>query len=249
MNNELTGKIALVTGAHRGIGLAIATELAQMGATIVAAEIDQIAVDKFNAAFKELGLQGQGFVMDVSNPTSIKTAMEQIVATFGAPNILVNNAGIARDNLMLRMSEDDWNAVMNVNLNSVFYLTKACLRDMIKARYGRIVSIASVVGVTGNPGQANYSASKAGIIAFGKSVAAEVASRNITVNAVAPGYIETDMTKKLTDEQRAAYAENVPMRRPGQPSDIAKAVAFLVSENASYITGQTLHVNGGMFMA
>lgn len=249
MKQELTGKIALVTGAQRGIGLAIATELARMGATIAAAVIDEPSAEQFTAVFKEAKLSGQAFVMNVGDLASIENAMVKINTILGAPNILINNAGITRDNLMLRMSEDEWNSVININLTSVFRLSKACLRDMVKARWGRIVNIASVVGVTGNAGQANYSASKAGIIAFGKSLAQEVASRGITVNSIAPGFIETDMTRKLTEDQRENILKGVPMKKIGSGEDIAKSVAFLVSDAASYITGMTVHVNGGMFMA
>lgn len=248
MTQDLAGKIALVTGADRGIGLAIAKKIGSMGATIAGATIDQDCANKFNAEFKAANLKGAAFVMNVGDLNSIENGMAEILKTFGAPNILINNAGIARDNLFLRMSEDEWNSVINVNLNSVFRLSKACIRDMIKARWGRIVNIASVVGVIGNAGQANYAASKAGIIAFGKSLAQEVASRGITVNSIAPGIIETDMTKKLTPEQRESHLSNVPMKKIGTPEDVANAVAFLVSDAANYITGMTLHVNGGMIM-
>lgn len=249
MTHELTDKIALVTGADRGIGLAIAKKLASMGATIAGATIDQTCADTFESEFKNANLKGKAFIMNVGDSASVESAMKKIIETFGAPNILVNNAGIARDNLMLRMSDDEWNSVINVNLNSVFRLSKACLRDMVKARWGRIINIASVVGVIGNAGQANYAAAKAGIIAFGKSLAQEVASRNITVNSIAPGFIESDMTKKLTQEQRENFLKIIPMKSIGTPDDVANAVAFLVSSSANYITGTTLHVNGGMFMS
>lgn len=243
----LTGKLALITGANRGIGKAIAITLGKAGATIVGVSFAQEHIDEINAFIKEENLKGQGFIMDVADSNSITSAIEAIVSAYGSmPDILINNAGITRDNLVLRMSEEEWNAVVTTNLNSVFKLSKICIRDMIKKRWGRIVSIASVVGITGNAGQANYSAAKAGVIALSKSLAKEVASRNVTVNAIAPGFIETEMTKKLSQAQRDAILNTVPMQRPGMPEDIANAVLFLVSDNASYITGTVLNVSGGM---
>ncbi|MEL0027146.1 MAG: 3-oxoacyl-ACP reductase FabG, partial [Perlucidibaca sp.] len=201
------------------------------------------------AALAGAGIQGRGLVLNVDQPDAIEAAIEQIGSEFGVPQIVVNNAGITRDNLMLRMKEDEWQAVMNTNLTAIFRVTKACLKGMTKARWGRIVNISSVVGSMGNPGQANYAAAKAGLEGFGRALAAEIASRNITVNAVAPGFIETDMTQALPEAQREKLLSVVPAGRLGQPEDIAAAVAFLVSEEASYITGTTLHVNGGMYMA
>ncbi|MCK4609125.1 MAG: 3-oxoacyl-ACP reductase FabG, partial [Gammaproteobacteria bacterium] len=198
---------------------------------------------------KEHGFQGQGIVMDVTNPDSITAALDVIRQKYGAPAVLINNAGITRDNLMLRMKPEQWQAVINTNLTAAYNVSQACLRDMVKARWGRIVNMASVVACIGNAGQANYSASKAGLIAFGKSLAQEVASRGITVNAIAPGFIETKMTQALTEAQRETLLQTIPMRSIGEPIDIANAVGFLVSSKASYITGVTLHVNGGMFMA
>lgn len=245
---QLLNKIVLVTGASRGIGKAIAVELAQQGATLIGVDYCEEYANTITAFLKELGLKGEGFVMDVTKQDSIDSALEKIVAAYGAPSILINNAGITRDNLMLRMSQEEWEQVINTNLTSVFRMCRACIRDMVKARWGRIINMASVVAVIGNAGQANYSASKAGIVAFGKSLALEVASRNITVNTIAPGYIETEMTKKLSPAQQEGLLATVPMKRPGQPDDIAKVVKFLVSDDAAYITGQTIHVNGGMLM-
>lgn len=244
----LSGKIALVTGAGRGIGKAIAIELAKMGATVAGADYNEENAKNISTFFSELQLKGQGFVMDVSNAESIEQGMKQITEAYGSPHILINNAGITRDNLMLRMSQNEWDQVIATNLTSVFRLSRACIRDMVKARWGRIVNITSVVAYIGNAGQANYSASKAGIVAFSKSLAQEVASRNITVNCIAPGFIETEMTKCLPAEHQENLLNTVPMRRPGQTADVAKVVGFLVSDGANYITGQTLHVNGGMFM-
>lgn len=245
---ELKGKVALVTGAGRGIGKAVAIALAQAGAIVVGADINQEMADQINAYLTEQSFPGMGIIMNVTQKDSISLALSQIKEKYSAPAILVNNAGITRDNLMLRMKDDEWNAVINTNLNSIFHVTQACLRDMVKARWGRIIGITSVVGVTGNAGQANYSAAKAGLIAFSKSLAQEIAVRNITVNTVAPGFINTQMTQQLTDDQRRMILDHVPMRKMGLPSDIADSVVFLASDKASYITGQTIHVNGGMFM-
>jgi 3-oxoacyl-[acyl-carrier protein] reductase len=195
------------------------------------------------------GIQGAGMVLDVSQPESITALMEAIKKDYASPTILINNAGITRDNLLMRMKDDEWDAVINTNLSSVFRLSKACLRGMMKAKHGRIVSIASVVGATGNPGQANYAAAKAGIVGFSKSLAQEIGSRGITVNVVAPGFIDTDMTRELPEEQRKALIDKIPAGRLGNVADIAQATAFLCSENAGYITGETIHVNGGMYMS
>lgn len=245
---SLQNKVALVTGSSRGIGKAIAIHLAKAGAVVVGIDYSEEYAKNISLFLGELGLKGKGFVMDITKQESIENSMEQIIKEYGAPNILINNAGIARDNLMLRMSQEEWDQVIATNLTSVFRMSRFCIRDMVKARWGRIINIASVVAYSGNPGQANYAASKGGIVSFSKSLAAEIASRNITVNCIAPGFIETDMTKKLTAEQREKLLAVVPARRIGQPEDIANAVAFLVSEEASYVTGVTLHVNGGMYM-
>lgn len=244
---QLKGKVALVTGAGRGIGKAIATELGKMGATIAAADYNEEYVKNISLFFKEIQIEGEGFVMNVTDQNSIEQALIKIKEKFGAPNILINNAGVTRDNLFLRMSQEEWDQVIQTNLTSIFRLTHACIRDMIKARYGRVISITSVVAFTGNPGQANYSASKAGVVAFSKSLAKEVASRGITVNCVAPGFIETDMTQKLSEEQRTMLLGTIPMKKPGSIEDVAKAVGFLASDDAGYITGETIHVNGGMY--
>lgn len=246
---SLEGKIALVTGATRGIGKAIATQLAAQGATVIGTATSESGADSISAYLSELGNGGKGFVLDVASSESVDAVVKQITADFGAPTILVNNAGITRDNLMLRMKEDEWDQVLNTNLTSVFRVTKACMRGMTKAKFGRIISISSVVGSMGNAGQANYSAAKAGLEGFSRSLAAEIASRGITVNCVAPGFIETDMTKVLPEEHKAKLVEKVPASRLGQPEEIASAVAFLASNGAGYITGETLHVNGGMYMA
>lgn len=244
----LNNKIALVTGASRGIGKAIAIKLAQLGATVAAVDYKEEFANQITSYFSELNLKGQGFVMDVADQVSVDDAMKKIVQTYGAPNILINNAGITRDNLLMRMSIDEWQQVIDTNLSSVFRLSRVCIRDMVKARWGRIVNLASVVAYMGNPGQVNYCAAKAGMIAFSKALAQEMGSRNITVNSVAPGFIDTDMTKQLSEAQREAMLTTIPLKRAGTPGDVANAVAFLVSEDASYITGQTIHVNGGMFM-
>jgi len=243
----LNGEIALVTGATRGIGAAIAERLARDGARVIGTSTTPEGAHRITASLSAHG--GRGTVLDVVKQESIEAALEEIEAKEGAIGILCNNAGITRDTLLLRMKEEDWDAVLDTNLASVFRLSKAVLRGMMKARKGRIVSITSVVGVTGNPGQANYAAAKAGIIGFTKSLAREVGSRGITVNAIAPGFIDTDMTRVLTEAQRAALNAQIPLGRLGQPADIAAAVAFLCSPDGAYITGETLHVNGGMYMS
>jgi 3-oxoacyl-[acyl-carrier protein] reductase len=242
----LNGEIALVTGATRGIGAAIAERLARDGATVIGTATTAEGAARISANLAAVG--GRGLVLDVVKPESIGAALEDIEAKEGAVGILCNNAGITRDTLLLRMKEEDWDAVLDTNLASVFRLSKAVLRGMMKARKGRIVSITSVVGLTGNPGQANYAAAKAGILGFTKSLAREVGSRGITVNAIAPGFIDTDMTRALAEGQRAALNAQIPLGRLGQPADIAAAVAFLCSPDGAYITGETLHVNGGMYM-
>lgn len=245
----LDGKIALVTGATRGIGSAIATQLGEQGATVIGTATTAEGVAKINERLQKLGIKGQGIVLNVTDKDSIPSVLETIEKNYGAPSILVNNAAITRDNLFLRMKNDEWNDVMETNLTAVFTLTKACVRNMLKARWGRIISIGSIVGTTGNPGQTNYAAAKAALIGFTKSLAQEIASRNITVNVISPGFIDTDMTRGLAEEQKKHLLSQIPMERLGQPEDIAALVTFLASDQAAYITGQTLHVNGGMYMA
>lgn len=246
---SMQGKVALVTGATRGIGRAIALRLGAQGATVIGTATSEAGAASISAAFAEAGISGRGLVLNVERAEAIDAALAEINAEFGPPLIVVNNAGITRDNLMLRMKEEEWEAVINTNLTAIFRVSKACLKGMTKARWGRIVNISSVVGSMGNGGQANYAAAKAGLEGFGRALAAEIASRNITVNAVAPGFIETDMTQALPEAQREKLLTQVPAGRLGQPEDIAAAVAFLASEEAAYITGTTLHVNGGMYMA
>ncbi|MCW0370891.1 3-oxoacyl-ACP reductase FabG [Xanthomonas sacchari] len=246
MSKPLQGEIALVTGASRGIGAAIADELAAQGATVVGTATSDAGAQAIGARLAAHG--GHGRALDVTDGAAVDALIEAIAKEFGPVSILVNNAGITRDNLLMRMKDDDWQAIIDTNLTSVFRTSKAVLRGMMKARKGRIVNIASVVGVTGNPGQANYAAAKAGIIAFSKSMAKEIGSRGITVNVVAPGFIDTDMTKALPEAQRTALLEQIALGQLGQPSDIANAVAFLAGPGAGYITGETLHVNGGMYM-
>ncbi|WP_416778679.1 3-oxoacyl-ACP reductase FabG [Xenorhabdus budapestensis] len=239
------GKIALVTGASRGIGRAIAELLAERGARVIGTATSEKGAEAISAY---LGNKGKGFVLNVTDSASIEQALSNIRAEFGEIDILVNNAGITRDNLLMRMKDDEWQDIVNTNLSSIFRLSKAVMRSMMKKRYGRIISIGSVVGTMGNAGQANYAAAKAGVIGFSKSLAREVASRGITVNVIAPGFIETDMTRALTDDQRAGILSQVPANRLGDAKEIASAVAFLASDEAAYITGETLHVNGGMYM-
>jgi 3-oxoacyl-[acyl-carrier protein] reductase len=241
--------IALITGASRGIGNAIALALAAAGATVIGTATSEAGAQKFGESLKARGLKGHGAVLDASDPASIDALLAALDAAAESPSILVNNAAITRDTLLLRMKPEDWDAVITTNLTSVFRLSKACVRRMMKERHGRIVNLTSVVGVTGNAGQSNYAAAKAGLIGFTKSLAKELASRGITVNAVAPGFIDTDMTKGLSEAQKSALLAQIPMARLGAPEDVAAAVLFLVSPQASYITGETLHVNGGMYMS
>jgi 3-oxoacyl-[acyl-carrier protein] reductase len=247
MDISLDNKIALVTGASRGIGKAIVLALAEQGAQVVGTEINQEGADAITNYLAEKNFKGCGKVLDVTEHDVITKVINEIKEEFGVIQILVNNAGITQDNLMLRMKPEQWQSVIDVNLNAVFYMTQACLRNMLKSQWGRIVSISSVVGAMGNPGQVNYCASKAGILGFTKALAKEVAVRNVTVNAVAPGFIDTAMTQKLNDLQKEAILQLVPMHRIGDPKEVADAVAFFASPAASYITGQTLHINGGMF--
>ncbi|WP_413728669.1 3-oxoacyl-ACP reductase FabG [Sodalis sp. RH19] len=239
------GKIALVTGASRGIGRAIAELLAERGATVVGTATSEQGADAISAY---LGNRGKGLQLNVSDIASIDSLLEKMRAEFGEADILVNNAGITRDNLLMRMKEDEWQSILDTNLTSVFRMSKAVMRAMMKKRYGRIITIGSVVGSMGNAGQANYAAAKAGLIGFSKSLAREVASRGITVNVVAPGFIATDMTDALTDDHRADILSRIPANRLGDPKEIASAVAFFASDEAAYITGETIHVNGGMYM-
>jgi len=247
MSNELNGEIVLVTGASRGIGAAIADTLAARGAKVIGTATSESGAQAIGARMSAWG--GVGRVLDVGQAGAIETLIEAIGKEFGPISILVNNAGITRDNLLMRMKDEDWQAIIDTNLTSVFKSSKAVLRGMMKARKGRIINIASVVGVTGNAGQANYAAAKAGIIAFSKSLAKEIGSRGITVNVVAPGFIETDMTRDLPDDAKTTMMGQIALGRLGQPQDIAEAVAFLAGASGAYITGETLHVNGGMHMA
>ena len=245
---SLEKEIVLVTGASRGIGAAIADELGSHGATVVGTATSEAGADAISSRFKDAGVKGCGKVLNVSDKEQIASVVSAVADEFGAVSVLVNNAGITRDNLLMRMKDEEWDDIMNTNLSSIFHACKACMRGMMKARRGKIINIASVVGVTGNAGQANYAAAKAGIIGFGKSLAREVGSRNITVNTVAPGFIVSDMTNALPEEQREALQGEIALGRLGETSEIAYMVAFLASDKADYITGQTLHVNGGMYM-
>jgi 3-oxoacyl-[acyl-carrier protein] reductase len=238
----LEGQIALVTGASRGIGKAIAVELAQQGAIVIGTATSEAGAEQISQYLADAGLKGEGRALNVTEPEQITALMDWLTSAHGTPTILVNNAGITRDNLLMRMKDDEWDDIIQTNLNSVYRMSKACLRGMMKQKTGRIINVASVVGVMGNAGQTNYAAAKAGIIGFAKSLAREVGTRGITVNTVAPGFIDTDMTRDLAEEHR------IPLARLGQPEDIAKSVAFLASPGAAYITGQTINVNGGMVM-
>lgn len=244
----LKDKKALVTGASRGIGQGIALALAREGAIVIGTATTQEGADRIKQNFQAAQLDGHGMVLNVSNKESVEKLINDVKERVNTIDILVNNAGIAQDNLFMRMKDEEWLQVLETNLTSVFRLSKAFIRDMLKTRWGRIISIGSVVGSMGNPGQANYCAAKAGIVGFSKSLALEIASRDITVNTVAPGFIETDMTKSLTEEQRQAIFDRIPIHRMGTVEEVAAAVVFLASPKAAYITGQTLHVNGGMYM-
>jgi len=244
----LENEIALVTGASRGIGEAIAHGLGAQGATVVGTATSEAGAEAIGKKLSDAGIKGTGLVLNVNDPDSVTSVLKQMVDTFGAPSILVNNAGITRDNLLMRMKDNEWDSIIGTNLTSVYRLSKSCLRSMMKARKGRIINISSVVGATGNAGQTNYAAAKAGMIGFTKSLANEVGSRGITVNAVAPGFIDTDMTRELPEDQKKVLLGGIPLNRLGDPKDIANAVVFLASDASAYITGETLHVNGGMYM-
>jgi 3-oxoacyl-[acyl-carrier protein] reductase len=247
MNFE--GAIALITGASRGIGSAIAHKLGSLNATVIGTATTETGAERITMEFSEQGFRGQGMVLDVTQPSLVESTIKRIQDEFGLIDILVNNAGITRDNLLMRMKESEWDAVIDTNLSAVYRVTKACLRGMMKARRGRIINIASVVGLAGNAGQSNYAATKAGMIGFTKSLAKEIGSRGITINTIAPGFIDTDMTRVLTEGQRNELLQQIPLNRLGQAQEVASAVAFLASSEAAYITGETLNVNGGMYMA
>lgn len=248
MELRLDGKVAIVTGASRGIGAAIADTLASAGARVVGTATTGAGAAAISERLSALGEHSRGEVLNVNEADAGDDLVKRVADSLGAPLILVNNAGITRDQILMRMKDEDWDAVIETNLRSVFRLSKACLRGMMKAREGRIISIASVVGSMGNPGQSNYAAAKAGMMGFSRALAREIGSRGITVNVIAPGFIDTDMTRALDDQQREALLRDIPLQRLGETEDIAAAVLFLASPQASYITGQTLHVNGGMFM-
>lgn len=246
---SMQDKVALVTGASRGIGAAIAMSLGERGATVIGTATSEAGAEKISARFAEQGIKGKGMVLDVASQESIDALMEVVRDEFGAPLILVNNAGITKDNLLMRMKDDEWFDVIDTNLNSIYRLSKACVRGMTKARWGRIINISSVVGAMGNAGQTNYCATKAGVGGFTRSLAKELGPRNITVNAVSPGFIDTDMTKELPDANRDQILSQVPLGRLGQPEEISAVVDFLAGDSGAYITGENIHVNGGMYMS
>lgn len=246
---SLQGEITLVTGASRGIGRSIAEMLGKAGATIVGTATSEKGAEAISAYLTAAGIAGKGMVLNVAAKDSIESVIKTVTSEFGGISVLVNNAGITRDNLLMRMKDEEWDDIIATNLTSVYRMSKACMRGMTKAKKGRIISISSVVGASGNPGQTNYAAAKAGLVGFSKSLAREIGSRNITVNVVAPGFIDTDMTRELSEEQRNHLLQNIPLSRLGQPNEIAGAVLFLASSLGAYITGETIHVNGGMYMA
>lgn len=242
-------KVALVTGASRGIGQAIAKQVAALGFTVVGTATTESGAEKITAYMQEAGIEGCGMCLNVTDADSVTSVVKAITEQYAAPTVLINNAGITKDNILMRMKEDEWSDVIDTNLNAIYRLSKACVRGMSKARWGRIINISSVVGSMGNAGQANYAATKAGVEGFSRSLAKELGSRNITVNAVAPGFIDTDMTKVLADDHKELMLSAVSLGRLGKPDEIAAVVAFLVGEGGAYITGETIHVNGGMYMA
>lgn len=244
----LTDQIALVTGASRGIGKAIAHALGKQGATVIGTATTEAGAKNISASLEAASIKGRGMVLNVADTDSTTQCLKQVIDEFGAPDILVNNAGITRDGLLMKMKDDQWDEIINTNLNSIFRMSKAVIRPMMKKRTGRIINISSVVGATGNPGQTNYAAAKAGLVGFSKSLAREIGSRNITVNTVAPGFIDTDMTRELSEQQKDSLTSQIPLGRLGSPDEIAAAVVFLASPSAAYITGETIHVNGGMYM-
>lgn len=246
---SIQDKVVLVTGASRGIGAAIADSLGAKGAIVIATATSEAGADKISARFAEKAIAGKGMVLDVSSQESVTTLMEAVQEEYGAPLVLINNAGITKDNILMRMKDDEWFDVIDTNLNAIYRLSKACLRGMTKARWGRIINISSVVGAMGNAGQTNYCATKAGVGGFTRSLAKELGSRNITVNAVSPGFIDTDMTKDLPDASREQILSQIPLGRLGEPEEIAAVVDFLVGDSGAYITGENIHVNGGMYMA
>jgi len=246
---DLQGQIALVTGASRGIGRSIALSMGRQGASIVGTSTSELGARGVTAALSDAGIEGRGVVLDVTQGESVFNVVNQIRENIGPISILVNNAGITRDNLLLRMKDEEWDDILETNLSSVFRVTKACLRGMVRARRGRVITVTSIVGATGNPGQTNYAAAKAGLVGFTKSLASEVASRGITVNGIAPGFIETDMTSSLEQSRRDALVTAIPLGRLGVGEDVAAAAVFLASPEASYITGQVIHVNGGLYMS
>ena len=246
MNLNLSGEIALVTGASRGIGQGVALALGKAGAEIIGTATTSVGAKGITQNFKKQGICGEGVVLNIADSDATQAVLERLGTK--KPSILVNNAGITQDNLLVRMKDDEWDKVINTNLSGVYRLSKACLRAMMKARYGRIITISSIIGMTGNAGQSNYAAAKAGVIAFSKSLAKEVGSRGITVNVIAPGFIDTQMTHVLSEQQRTAILEHIPLGHIGEVDDVASAVVFLASKTASYITGETLHINGGMYM-
>ena len=245
---SLSGKVALVTGASRGIGRSIALTLGAAGATVIGTATTDNGAQSISAYLSEAGIDGSGFALNVTDAEQVTSVIKAITEQFGAPLIVVNNAGITRDNIMMRMKEDEWDSVIDTNLNSVYRVVKACLRGMTKARWGRIINISSVVGTMGNAGQANYAATKAGVEGFSRSMARELGSRSVTVNTVAPGFIDTDMTSGLPDQQKEALLTQIPLARLGRPDEIAAVVGFLAGESGGYITGETIHINGGMYM-
>ncbi|MBL4585310.1 MAG: 3-oxoacyl-ACP reductase FabG [Pseudomonadales bacterium] len=246
---SLEGKVALVTGASRGIGRAIATQLGEQSACVLGTATTDAGAAAITQRFSEQGIKGRGFKLNVTDLAEVQSVLKEIQTEYGAPEILVNNAGITKDNLLMRMKEDEWQDVISTNLGSMYSVSKACLRGMSKARWGRIVNVSSVVGSMGNAGQTNYAASKAGVEGFTRALAREIGSRGVTVNSVAPGFIDTDMTKALEESQRDSLASQIPLKRLGAPEEVAAVVAFLCSDSAGYITGETLHVNGGLYMA